>query len=54
MSWQEVWQFLVSELGLAAHLRLALDDDRPNVQAAAAAALAALVSGGPGGCGSAR
>ncbi|GLI68847.1 hypothetical protein VaNZ11_013391, partial [Volvox africanus] len=35
VSWQEVWQFFVSELGLAAHLRLALDDDRPAVLAAA-------------------
>ena len=46
VSWQEVWQFFISELGLVAHLRLALDDDRPAVVAAAAAALAAVVSGG--------
>ncbi|GIL43290.1 hypothetical protein Vafri_1075, partial [Volvox africanus] len=43
VSWQEVWQFFVSELGLAAHLRLALDDERPAVLAAAAAALAAVL-----------
>lgn len=46
VSWQEVWQFYVSELGLVAHLRLALDDDRPAVLSAAAAALAAVVRRG--------
>ncbi|GFR41250.1 hypothetical protein Agub_g1924, partial [Astrephomene gubernaculifera] len=44
VSWQQVWQFFVSQLGLAAHLRLALDDDRPAVLAAAAAALAAVLA----------
>ncbi|KXZ56676.1 hypothetical protein GPECTOR_1g609 [Gonium pectorale] len=43
VSWQEVWQFAVSELGLVAHLRLALDDERPAVVAAAATALASVV-----------
>lgn len=57
VAWQELWHFYVSELGLACHLRLALDDDRADVAANAATAVAALVGegasrgGGGGGAG---
>lgn len=45
VSWPEVWALAVCELCAAQHIRLALDDERAEVVGAAAAALAALVSG---------
>lgn len=44
VTWQEVWFFNVTQLVVVAHLRLALDDENPSVAAAAAGALAAVVS----------
>jgi hypothetical protein len=45
--WTSLWRYLVHELGVAAHLRLALDDPHLPVAAAAAGALEALLGGGP-------
>lgn len=47
VGWSQLWSYLVTELGVASHLRLALDDAHAQVVGAAAAALAALVCPGP-------
>lgn len=44
--WLQVYAYLVSDLGIASHLRLALDDTHTAVAAAAADAICALVSPG--------
>lgn len=46
-AWPQLWDYMVRELGLGSHLRLALDDQHTPVVAAAAAAIAALVCPGP-------
>lgn len=45
--WTRLWTYLVTELGVASHLRLALDDSHAPVVHAALCALAALVCPGP-------
>jgi hypothetical protein len=48
LTWSDIWRHALSDCEAAAVLRVALDDAHPSVVAAAAEALAALVSAGDG------